>query len=660
MAYKSSVYGGHKSDSRRTVTLKLLNGNDVFQLPCNVSTTVAEVKEMVAGKTMVDASDLQFFYKAGPYMTKQKDMSQIAPVTLIKGVTSFEPQKHKWPHPIGIIGQGYHGMKTAMTYLMDNNENIVCFDRHKMVGGYCWITGANKTSRLQTEFGSFHVWWGPDMISNGKMAYPNCNDAKGWHIWPYKTEILNHFDHAANQFGLKPHIHFETNVAKMEIIGGANDESRYYKLHCENVTDGAPSTQNVSVLYTFPGSLTQNRIIDYPGEDVFDGEIRYGMNDDTPYDKLQDATCAILGNGAFAVENARTIVECGGVKAWIVTRRKNLASPRIPSWFVHQGPIPTPGAFVLKMFEPMYNLVGFGDPWQFHAVHANSERTNVTILQNSRFGIGDVTFIMLAWGLLEYVVATLKRCSRHTLHLSNGDKLENVTVILKALGLLGDWSVDKLHNMTQMVGSYCSGDFRRPLMIDATGMNAANFTTFSTGIGTTDFVTSNKYLHDFPKEWYRLEGMGILKTLPRHKEEPDLQKPAYLTDVKFAMTGSIIVDGMIPAMGALKSSFSRYKYTMYHKTHNVDRTLEVAIGEWDAYQKEWKARGIEHDHVPYPYNRKMIGQWFQDWSSLTKVPISINGPDVDPMPPMPFEFHEQFKAMADSKATENKPLVRVQ
>jgi len=250
---------------------------------------------------------------------------------------------------------------------------------------------------------------------------------------------------------------------------------------------------------------------------------------------------------------------------------------------------------VLKMFEPMYNLVGFGDPWQFHAVHANSERTNVTILQNSRFGIGDVTFIMLAWGLLEYVVATLKRCSRHTLHLSNGDKLENVTVVLKALGLLGDWSVDKLHNMTQMVGSYCSGDFRRPLMIDATGMNAANFTTFSTGIGTTDFVTSNKYLHDFPKEWYRLEGMGILKTLPRHKEEPDLQKPAYLTDVKFAMTGSIIVDGMIPAMGALKSSFSRYKYTMYHKTHNVDRTLEVAIGEWDAYQKEWKARGIEHD-----------------------------------------------------------------
>lgn len=311
---------------------------------------------------------------------------------------------------------------------------------------------------------------------------------------------------------------------------------------------------------------------------------------------------------------------------------------------------------MLKMFEPMYNLVGFGDPWEFHSVHANANRTNVTILQNSRFGIGDVTFLMVHWGLLEFVVATLKRCSRHTLHLSNGDKLENVTIILKALGLLGDWSVDKLHGMKEMVGMFCSGDFRRPLMIDATGMNAANFTTFSTGIGTTDFTIGMKFLHDFPKEWYKLEGMGVMKSLPRHKEEPDLEKPAYVTEVKYSMTGGIILEGMCPKISALKTGFGRYKYTMYHKSHGTDRALQVAEYEWNKWQKDWKARGIEHEFVPYPYTKEMVTGWFEDWSKLMKIPISVNGPDVDPMPLMEgFENADDVRKLNQGRAKENNP-----
>ena len=34
----------------------------------------------------------------------------------------------------------------VITYMKDGNSNIVCFDRNSRVGGYCWITGANKTS----------------------------------------------------------------------------------------------------------------------------------------------------------------------------------------------------------------------------------------------------------------------------------------------------------------------------------------------------------------------------------------------------------------------------------------------------------------------------------------------------------------------------------
>eukprot|EP00913_Durusdinium_trenchii_P029267 g27434.t1 len=143
--------------------------------------------------------------------------------------------------------------------------------------------------------------------------------------------------------------------------------------------------------------------------------------------------------------------------------------------------------------QPMYELADFGDPWDYWSVHASSDRTKVSIVQNSRFGIGDVTFLMVMYGKLEYVQDTVKRLTKHTVHTTGGLKLEEsrsftagaflrgstdksetfrrsgVTVILKSLGLLGDWAVDRLHKMTQMVGMYCDGDWRRPLLIDAIG-----------------------------------------------------------------------------------------------------------------------------------------------------------------------------------------------
>lgn len=282
------------------------------------------------------------------------------------------------------------------------------------------------------------------------------------------------------------------------------------------------------------------------------------------------------------------------------------------------------------MFEPMYAHVNFGDPWEFWSVHANTARTNVSIIQNSRFGIGDVTFLMVAWGLLEYVVATVKRFSYHCLHLSTGDKIEDVTICLKALGLLGDWSVDKLHNMKEMVGMFCSGDWRRVLMIDATGMNAANFTTFSTGIGTTSFSRTYKYLYDFPEEFYKVEKMGYMKTLPRHQEEPEIEKPAYLMDVKYAAAADFILGGLCPKISTLGIWMSNYKHRMYHKTHTTDRVLEVALFEWNNYQETWKKRGIQHDYVPYPYTKDIVNGWFKDYNAHFKdqltTPCDVDGP----------------------------------
>jgi len=640
--------GGNKSMSRRSIELKVLHGDESIQLPCMVCTRVREVKEMLAERVMVNVDNIEFYYKAGGYMTKQNDLHEVAPKTLVKGIKSFSPQAHVWPHPVGIIGTGYHGLKTAITYLKDGNSNIVCFDRNDRVGGYCWITGANKTSRLQTEFGSFHVWWGQDMASSGKVWYPDCHN--DWSIWPGKLEIQRHFQYAADAFGMVPHCRFECNVSKMTLVGGKDDEARAYVLTVDSLKGGATEEVATSVIYNYPGSLTVNRIITYPGEDSFDGHIRYGMNDDTPYEALANTNVAILGNGAFAVENARTCCECGADKIFLVTRRKNLASPRVPCWFVHQGPLPTPGGMVLKMFEPMYELCGMGDPWSYWSVHSNSDRTNVNIIQNSRFGIGDVTFLAVIWGRLEYVESTVKRCTHHTLHLHSGRKLEDVQCIVKSLGLVGDFEVDRLHGMKELVGNWCSGDFRRVIQIDPLGMNAANFTTFSTGIGTYGSVMSNKYLHDFPQEYGRMAGAGLLQQLPRQKADEKLERPAYVTDVKFQMAAGIIIDSMCPRLQEKGAAQGPYKHELYHRAHPLKKFLQVCKEDWDQYQAKWKEEGFKHDYVEYPYTYDIVAEYFKDFSSATGFQIKPEGPDIIREDPEGKE--ESAAATAEDKGTD--------
>eukprot|EP00931_Biecheleriopsis_adriatica_P104684 TRINITY_DN79325_c0_g1_i1.p1 TRINITY_DN79325_c0_g1~~TRINITY_DN79325_c0_g1_i1.p1 ORF type:complete len:760 (-),score=140.38 TRINITY_DN79325_c0_g1_i1:6-2264(-) len=615
--------GRQYSTTFKTTTLKVLGSDEQISIPVQTCTRVHDVKEALASALAIDPESISFLEKRGCSTRKQLMNEEIASVVTVKGITSFKPPKHQWPHPVGVIGAGYNGLKTAMMYAKSGDNNFIVFDRNDKVGGYCWITAANKGSKLQTEFGSFHIWWGEDCVTDG------CQYPAGWEIWPKKQKVLDHFHYAAEQYGVLPHFQFKSNVAKLDIIGDKDSHDRYYQLTVMPVDGGESREVNVSVLYNYPGCMTRNRIIDYPGEDVFGGHIAYGMNDDCPYHELAGQNVAILGNGAFAVENARTCVEHATNKVYLLTRRKNLASPRVPCWFVHQGPVPTPGKLVLDMFKPMYELADFGDPWEYWSVHANAERTKVSVIQNSRFGIGDVTFLMVMYGKLEYIQDTLKRCTYRTLHLTGGRKLEDVTVILKSLGLLGDFAVDRLHKMKQMVGTFCDGDWRRPLLIDAIGMNAANFTTFSTGISSHGFVLTNKYLHDHPKEFYRMVDMGLLKQLPVNKADENLDKPAYVYDVKYTMSAGIITESMNPRLSALSMNDPEYKYRMYHAAHPFDYYLEECIKDWDHYQKMFKEQGCDREYVPYPYTKEMVQGYFEEYNNLVGYPTSVDGPPKD-------------------------------
>eukprot|EP00913_Durusdinium_trenchii_P034203 g32010.t1 len=197
----------------------------------------------------------------------------MATAVSVKGLKSFRPQRHQWPHPAGVIGAGYNGLKTAMIYAKSGNNNFVVFDRNDKVGGYCWITAANEHSKLQTEFGSFHIWWGQDSLEvirdvEGMLGVAfepwqdcvteKCPYPKGWEIWPKKKKVLEHFHYAAESYGVLPNFQFKTNVAKMDIVGDKDSHDRYYKLSVHPVEGGDAREVNVSLIYNYPGCMTRH------------------------------------------------------------------------------------------------------------------------------------------------------------------------------------------------------------------------------------------------------------------------------------------------------------------------------------------------------------------------------------------------------------------
>uniref|UniRef100_A0A7S0ATV8 FAD/NAD(P)-binding domain-containing protein n=1 Tax=Pyrodinium bahamense TaxID=73915 RepID=A0A7S0ATV8_9DINO len=606
----SPEWSGYHSASFTECTLQVYGSTEVITLPVQVCTKVQDVKNVIGYKAQVNPEDLVFIVKQGCSWVVQSNHAEVGRKIFVRGLRSFQPQKMQWPHPIGFLGAGYNGIKNALLWVHQESSNFVMFDRYDRVGGHAWLTQANKTSKLQTEMAAFHVWFGnPWDDSNDRLGFPT-----DWETWPKRDQIIAHLQHAAERYGILPYIHFSCDVVQADTVGAEKDFWRSYDLSVQPLgTNQQPFHCQVSAVFQWPCAYFARRNIEYPGEENFDGQVGYGMNDDIPFDTLEGSRTAILGNGAFAVENIRTCCEYGVEKVYLVTRRKNLPSPRLTCWFAHQALIPVPASMILNSMVECFQKCGFGDPWEYHSVYASKDRTHCTIISNSRFGIGDVTFLAVAWGRCEYVVDLLKRCTRHTLHLESGRRLDNVTNIIKALGLIADWSCDRLHKIKTMIGTWPNGDWRRFIFCDPLGMHAANFTTFSTGIGSYTQSVKDKFALDYPGDIEAMIAGGIADMLPTNKADLNRDRPAHQYDAKYQMTVAMVVEGSCPRMSATCAGVEDYMHQLYLAVNPLDRFYEECKQSWDQYQEDWWKMGFEHEYVPYPTSKESVLSWFDEY-----------------------------------------------
>jgi len=237
-------------------------------------------------------------------------------------------------------------------------------------------------------------------------------------------------------------------------------------------------------------------------------------------------------------------------------------------------------------------------------VKTDANRSFAHISQRTVFGVTDIYFLAAYYGIMEVIVDEIKRLTHHCAHTKKGKKLE-CEVILKAVGTVPSFKIDKMLGLKDLHGLWVNGDPMRSVVCNAMYVEARNFGSFSSGPGFASLVAAVTWFVDYPDDWEAVRGI-----LPINKAG---ERPAYVPAATHMTPAMTALGHCIPLLGAAMGEMDVLKHTKTRKAHPPKAYLAECKMEWECYIKAFKRFGMIDDRPEpaYPYTEPMVQDWME-------------------------------------------------
>lgn len=196
--------------------------------------------------------------------------------------------------------------------------------------------------------------------------------------------------------------------------------------------------------------------------------------------------------------------------------------------------------------------------------------------------------------------------------------------ILKCVGMMPDWTVDRVCKIKFMRGFWINGDPRRFTCADPDGIYASNFSGTTIGPGALSWIKLMKHVWDCPNEWKELDEAGYLDTMPtKYANEPEPGTPAYFINARHS-NGATFTYSIASAMLQEKTAGDgEYKHWVVHYCTPAEKIIEAAKKEWDDYEQSFRDKGMvpkDAPYIEYPYTVEYI----QDQHKVHMAEVAAN------------------------------------
>jgi len=189
------------------------------------------------------------------------------------------------------------------------------------------------------------------------------------------------------------------------------------------------------------GGLQEPRRIELQGEDVFSGDVVYGVGGAPDRVEMKGKSVVVLGMGAFAIENAREALFRGASHVTIVARNRNLILPRALGYLAFVASTP----FGRAMDAPERRAVNgvspelseaFGRSFKALVRSAGTARTLPGEREKTETipTASDVFFIGHALGKMRVLRDRVASLQPHSLLTKNSGERITADVVIKCFG----------------------------------------------------------------------------------------------------------------------------------------------------------------------------------------------------------------------------------